>query len=134
MRRSLLVGVAVVAPLLFASSASACGWGCDCAPSYGYSYGYSAPLYGYSSYYGPAYGYGSSYGYGSYYGPRTDTVVTTVPACASMVHGRTVGAAEWASAEWDGAEDAAGRPTRLRHEQAHTWTSGTPLGAPLVSP
>ena len=68
MRRSLLVGVAVVAPLLFASSASACGWGCDCAPSYGYSYGYSAPLYGYSSYYRPVYGYGTSYGYGSYYG------------------------------------------------------------------
>ena len=57
MRKSLLVGLAVAAPILFASGASACGWGCDCAPSYGYSYGYSAPrVYGYSS-----------YGYGSYY-------------------------------------------------------------------
>ena len=51
MRKSLLVGLAVAAPILFASGASACGWGCDCAPSYGYSYGYSAPrVYGYSSY------------------------------------------------------------------------------------
>ena len=57
MRKSLLVGLAVAAPLVFASSgASACGWGCGCAaPSYGYSsYGYSAPrVYGYSSYYRP---------------------------------------------------------------------------------
>ena len=53
MRKSLLVGLAVAAPILFASGASACGWGCGCAPSYGYSsYGYSAPrVYGYSSYY-----------------------------------------------------------------------------------
>ena len=51
MRKLLLVGLAVAAPVLFASGASACGWGCDCAPSYGYSYGYSAPrVYGYSSY------------------------------------------------------------------------------------
>ena len=84
MRKSLLVGLAVAAPVLFASGASACGWGCDCAPSYGYSYGYSAPRvygyssygyasYGYGSYYRPAYGYASSYGraygYGGYYRP-----------------------------------------------------------------
>ena len=113
MRKSLLVGLAVAAPILFASGASACGWGCDCAPSYGYSYGYSAPrVYGYSS-----------YGYASYDTAattvrrtataattvgRTDTAATTVQACASMVRGRTVGVAEWASVEWDGAEDAAG--------------------------
>ena len=80
MRKSLLVGLAVMAPILFASGASACGWGCDCAPSYGYSsYGYAAPRvygyssYGYGSYYRPAYGYGSyygrAYGYGGYYRP-----------------------------------------------------------------
>ena len=69
MRKLLLVGLAVAAPVLFASGASACGWGCDCAPSYGYSYGYSAPrVYGYSSYGYANYGY-SSYGYGSYYRP-----------------------------------------------------------------
>jgi hypothetical protein len=74
MRKSLLVGLAVAAPILFASGASACGWGCDCgAPSYGYSYGYSAPRvygyssYGYGSYYRPAYGYGGV----RFYGART---------------------------------------------------------------
>ena len=67
-RRFCSSGLAVAAPILFASGASACGWGCDCAPSYGYSYGYSAPRvygyssYGYGSYYRPAYGYGSYYG------------------------------------------------------------------------
>ena len=68
MHKSLLVGLAVAAPILFASGASACGWGCDCAPSYGYSYGYSAPrVYGYSSY-----GYGSYYRPGvRFYGART---------------------------------------------------------------
>ena len=58
MSKLLLVGAVVAAPVLFASS-GASAW-CDCdAPSYGYaSYGYSAPLvYGYSSYYAPAYGY-----------------------------------------------------------------------------
>ena len=79
MRKSLLVGLAVMAPILFASGASACGWGCDCAPSYGYSsYGYAAPRvygyssYGYGSYYGRAYGYGGYYRPGvRFYGART---------------------------------------------------------------
>jgi len=78
MRKSLLVGLAVMAPILFASGASACGWGCGCAPSYGYSYGYSAPRvygyssYGYGSYYGRAYGYGGYYRPGvRFYGART---------------------------------------------------------------
>ena len=79
MRKSLLVGLAVAAPILFASGASACGWGCDCAPSYGYSsYGYAAPRvygyssYGYGSYYGRAYGYRSYYRPGvRFYGART---------------------------------------------------------------
>ena len=47
MRKLLLVGLVVAAPILVASteSASACGWG---------YYGYSAPrYYGYSSYYAP---------------------------------------------------------------------------------
>ena len=34
MRKSLLVGLAVMAPILFASGASACGWG------YGYGWGW----------------------------------------------------------------------------------------------
>ena len=74
MRKSLLVGLAVMAPILFASGASACGWGCDCSPPYGYSsYGYSAPrVYGYSSYYRPVYGYRSYYRPGvRFYGART---------------------------------------------------------------
>ena len=91
MRKSLLVGLAVVAPILFASGASACGWGCDCAPSYGYSYGYSAPrVYGYSSY---GYGTRRTDTAATTVG-RTDTAATTVRACASMVRGRTVGVAE----------------------------------------
>jgi len=45
MRKLLLVGLAVAAPVLFASSsASACGWG---------YYGYSAPRYYGYSYYAP---------------------------------------------------------------------------------
>ena len=70
MRKSLLIGLAVAAPILFASGASACGWGCGCAPSYGYSsYGYAAPrVYGYSSYGYGSY-YGRAYGYGGYYRP-----------------------------------------------------------------
>ena len=82
MRKLLLAGLAVAAPVLFASSsASACGWGygygsgCGCAaPTYGYSsYGYSAPrVYGYSSYYRPVYGYRSYYRPGvRFYGART---------------------------------------------------------------
>jgi hypothetical protein len=46
---------------------------------------------------------------------HTDTgaAATTVPACASMVvRGRMAGVPEWASAEWDGAEGAAGDPPR----------------------
>ena len=43
MRKLLLVGAVVAAPVLFASS-GASAWGCDCDASYGYSYGYSAPL------------------------------------------------------------------------------------------
>ena len=39
---------------------------------------------------------------------RMDTATTTVRACASMVLGRMVGGVEWASAEWDGADGAAG--------------------------
>ncbi len=57
MRKLLLVGAVVAAPILFASSA-AFAWGCG----YGYGYGYAPRYYGYS--YAPRY-----YGY-SYYAPR----------------------------------------------------------------
>ena len=102
MRKSLLVGLAVAAPVLFASSsASAWGWG---------------------------YGYGSGWavqhhltvtrrmvtrrlvctGTAATIVRCMDTAATIVRACASMVRGRTVGVPEWASAEWDGAAVAAG--------------------------
>jgi hypothetical protein len=56
MRKVLLIGAVVAAPVLFASS-GAFAWGCG----YGYGYGYAPRYYGYSA---PRY-----YGY-SYYAPR----------------------------------------------------------------
>jgi hypothetical protein len=71
MRKSLFFGLAIAAPLLFASS-SASAWGCG---GYGYSapryYGYSAPrVYGYR-YYAPRRLYGARvFGYRSGWGVR----------------------------------------------------------------
>ena len=87
MRKSLLVGLVVASPLVFASSSALAwgyGYGYGCAPRYGYA----APVYGYR-YYRPAYRYSyyrpAYYGYGyrpgvRFYGAESMDGVDGAPA------------------------------------------------------